>query len=365
MIDDVERHESPNHPIEPRAATSSGPGDAAEPYRAASTATPTSDGFRGDGARHAPRQDEPFEIGLVALGPVRGDRKMREHALVLQSMGVGHAVRPTQAGYFLLVPEADEPRARASIDRYEEENRDWPPRPRRERPGFAGAPLAPLLFLAVAAFFVLATGPVASGSRWFQHGTAVSDLVIGREPWRAVTALTLHADSVHILGNVISGGVFASAVDRRLGPGLSALAVLASGAAGNAANALWHHAIGEGGHASIGASTAVFGAVGLLAATQLVLDRSQAPRGRRWIEVVAPVVGGAALLGSLGASPQSDLGAHLFGFLAGIVIGLPIALGVRWRRGGPVARGPRWWTQASAAAIAVGLVVGAWQLAAR
>ena len=297
---------------------------------------------------------------------MHGERKTREHALVLQSMGVWHTARPTYAGYFLLVREADEARARASIERYEEENRDWPPRPRRERPSFVGTPLAPILFVALAAFFLVATGPVASGSRWFQHGTAVSDLVIGRQPWRAVTALTLHADSVHILGNVISGAVFASAVDRRLGPGLSALAVLASGVAGNAANALWHHAIGEGGHGSIGASTAVFGAVGLLAATQLVLDRSHAPKGRRWLEVVAPLVGGAALLGSLGASPSSDLGAHLFGFLAGVVIGVPVALGIRWRRGGAqTPKAPRWWTQASAAALAVGVVVGSWVLAVR
>jgi membrane associated rhomboid family serine protease len=321
---------------------------------------------RADDARYEAETGEALDAGLSAIGPLVGERKTREHALVLQSMGLWHAVRPTYAGAFLLVREADAARARASITRYDEENRDWPPRPRRERPSFVGTPLAPMLFVALAAFFLLATGPVASGSRWFQHGTAVSDLVIGRQPWRAVTALTLHADSVHILGNVISGAVFASAVDRRLGPGLSALAVLASGFAGNAANALWHHAIGEGGHASIGASTAVFGAVGLLAATQLVLDRTHAPRQRKWTEIVAPLVGGAALLGSLGASPSSDLGAHLFGFLAGIVIGLPIAVGVRWRRGsGPTPKAPRWWTQASAAAIAVGTVLGCWVLALR
>ena len=33
------------------------------------------------------------------------------------------------------------------------------------------------------------------------------------------TALTLHADAVHVLGNAISGAVFGSAVNRRLGPG--------------------------------------------------------------------------------------------------------------------------------------------------
>lgn len=301
------------------------------------------------------------ELGLSALGPLSSERKGREWSLVLQSMGVWHALRSSYGGWFVLVHDADRARASAAIERYEEENRDWPPRETRERPRFAGTPLAPFLFIALAVFFMAATGPAAAGSRWFQHGTAVSDLVVGSQPWRAVTALTLHADSVHVIGNVISGAIFASAVDRRLGPGVSALAVLVAGAAGNAANAAWHHAIGEGFHGSIGASTAVFGAVGLLAASQLVLDRSHAPRGRRWLEIVAPIAGGAALLGALGASPQADLGAHLFGFLAGLVLGLPLALFARRKR----AAGTRWWAQAGSAALAVGLVVGAWQLAMR
>lgn len=323
----------------------------------------------GSGLTETGRMLEPadlfVEAGFAAIGPVHGERRAREYALVLQSMGMGHAVQPTDGGVVLVVREADEARARASIERYDEENLDWPPRVQREKPRFSGTPLTPILFVALAAFFLVATGPVASGSRWFQHGTAVSDLVVGGQPWRAITALTLHADPVHVLGNVLSGAVFVSATDRRLGPGVSALAVLASGAAGNAANAIWHHAIGEGFHASIGASTAVFGAIGLLAATQLVLNRTHTPRGLRWLDVVAPVIGGAALLGALGASPQADLGAHLFGFLAGLLIGLPIALLIRHQQRRANPHGPRWWAQSGAGALTVGLVVGAWQLAMR
>src|SRR5262249_24543175 len=154
------------------------------------------------------------------------------------------------------------------------------------------------------------TGPVAGGSRWFQHGASISNLVLSKQPWRAVTALTLHADSVHVMGNVISGAIFASAVGRRLGPGGGPLAVLGAGIAGNVANALFHHYTGDGGHGSIGASTAVFGAVGILAATQLVVDRRRTSGPRRVLDVLSPVVGGLALLGALGASPNSDLGAH-------------------------------------------------------
>ena len=65
-----------------------------------------------------------------------------------------------------------------------------------------------LACLSVCSFFLFFTGPVARYSGWFQRGTAVTGLVLSSEPWRAVTALTLHADTSHVLGNAISGTVF-------------------------------------------------------------------------------------------------------------------------------------------------------------
>lgn len=299
--------------------------------------------------------------GFTAIGPIATERKTRDWSLVLQSIDVWHVVHRTFAGWILLVRNQDYDRASTSIDRYEAENRDWPPRRARERPRHEGTKLAPFIFLALAAFFVI-TGPVSAGSRWFHRGTSVADLVLTSEPWRAVTALTLHADSAHVLGNVISGTIFASAVCSRLGPGGGSLAVLASGVLGNVANALYHHARGGGGHASIGASTAVFGAVGLLAATQIAVDRqSSSGAPRSWMETAAPIVGGLSLLGALGASPTSDLGAHLFGLLAGVLLGLPAALYLR-RRAIP---GSRFWVQPLLGALALGVVVGSWQLAMR
>jgi membrane associated rhomboid family serine protease len=298
--------------------------------------------------------------GFTAIGPIASERKTRDWSLVLQSIEIWHVVHRTFAGFILLVRNQDYDRARSSIDRYEVENRDWPPRREKERPRHEGARFAPFIFLAIAAFF-LVTGPVSAGSRWFQRGTSVADLVLASEPWRAVTALTLHADSGHVLGNVISGTIFASAVCSRLGPGGGSLAILASGVLGNVANALWYHSRG-GGHASIGASTAVFGAVGLLAATQLAVDRQSSPRASRsWVETAGPIVGGLALLGALGASPTSDLGAHLFGFLAGVLFGVPAALYLR-RHAVP---GKRFWVQPLLGALALGVVIGSWQLAMR
>jgi membrane associated rhomboid family serine protease len=117
--------------------------------------------------------------------------------------------------------------------------------------------------------------------------------------------------------------------------------------------ALWYRT----GHLSIGASTAVFGAVGILAATQLTLDKTAGPRP--WLERAAPVVGGLALLGMLGASPHSDLLAHLFGLFAGILVGLVAGRVMhRSQRSSP-------WVQIGCALLTVGIVLGSWGLAFR
>lgn len=313
-----------------------------------------SDAPGGEGEDHRP--------GLTAIGPVMPERKIREWALVLQSSELWHVVQYTPAGWVLLVRDEDYDTAATSIDRYEAENRDWPPRRPRERPRHPPSIVAGVAFAALALFFFLVTGPASGGGRLFQRGTSVADLVVGPEPWRAITALTLHADSAHVIGNVISGTVFASAVQRRLGPGGTALAVVASGAIGNLANALWHKSLGHH-HASIGASTAVFGAIGLLAATQLMLDRAHdkdSGEKRHLLQLVAPLVGGLALLGALGASPRADLGAHAFGLLSGAVIGLVAGLSLRKH---PARSRPL--VQVAMGAVATGIVLGAWQLALR
>ena len=304
---------------------------------------------------------DPF-AGLTAIGPTT-ERKAREWSLVLQSSETWHTVRWTASGFIVLVRDADYESAATSIDRYEAENRDFPPRKTKEQSRFAPSMTAPLIFLALAAFF-LVTGPVAKYSAFFQRGTAVTSLVLSSEPWRAVTALTLHADTAHILGNAISGTVFASAVHRRLGPGGGSLAILASGIAGNVANAFYHQAIGQSDHRSIGASTAIFGAIGILAATQLFLNRRKDSGERGILAWGGPIVGGLALLGMLGAGgAMTDLGAHLFGLLGGGVIGAIAGLILRDKLG--TRQKPTtfaFWQEIALGAAAAGVLVGSWLL---
>jgi membrane associated rhomboid family serine protease len=71
-------------------------------------------------------------------------------------------------------------------------------------------------------------------------------------------------------------------------------------------------------HLSVGASTAIFGALGILCAIQMV---GALRTGRGWKQVAMIIGAGVALLAFLGAGARSDIGAHLFGWITGLLFG--------------------------------------------
>jgi rhomboid protease GluP len=318
-------------------------------------AAPVASFFGSDRTPDTNRCDDGTGVppGFGLLGPTPHLRKAQEWLFVLQSVGLDGSVRQVQGGsWAILVQEHNHARALETLRTYEAENRDWPPAVKKDRPVYARTPYAPAIFGALALFF-LVTGPAAAGGRFFSWGTADTDQMMHGAWWQAVTALTLHSDAGHVLGNAISGTVFLTAVHRRLGAGLGTLVVLAAGAAGNALNALWHHVD----HRSIGASTAVFAAIGVLAATQLLINRGSTRSSR--FSIWGPIVGGLTLLGTLGAvGGRTDLHAHGFGFLAGVVLGLIAAFPLR-KREAPL----HWGLQASFGALSALTVAGAWAAA--
>ena len=126
----------------------------------------------------------------------------------------------------------------------------------------------------------------------------------------SLTALTLHADGSHLLNNLVFGAL---RVPSRRGAGHGAGVAQHSGGGcrGEGINA-WLH---PRGHISIGASTGVFSALGLLVALQWKrYDPLRQHRLRRW----APPVIGAILLGYLGTSgARTDVLAHVCGIVSG------------------------------------------------
>ncbi len=295
-----------------------------------------------------------MEPAIRHIGPVPKS-KLGEWSLVLRSQEIGHGLSAQPDGFYVTVHDRDADRSVDAIRAYEEENEDFrPPPPVRERLPFRSTLAAPMLAAAIAVFS-LVTGPAALRSAWFTAGTADNVRILHGEVYRTVTALTLHADAAHVLGNAIAGTVFLGFLFRRLGVGRGIFLTVVAGALANWANAALHILLHQA-HRSIGASTAVFAAVGLLAATQLTFNHHTGVR--RWTDRVGPLVGGVALLGMLGSSAQSDLWAHLLGLAVGMVVGVAVLLPKRART--PL--GPR--GQQLLGGLSFALVIASWVVAA-
>jgi len=270
-----------------------------------------------------------------------------EWALVLTAAGIPNAVEPTAAGWAVLAAPDDLARAQAVLAAYDDERRGEAPRTAaapEPYPWMSGVALGLLLL-----WLFSLTGTPASGSSWFERGAAAAGRIVAGELWRAVTALTLHADAVHVAGNALAAAVLLPPLVPRFGAGGALLLLLLAGALGNVLAALTH----DPRHVAVGASTAIFGAVGVLVAVRLVTGDEATSARKRW---TAPVAG-VLLLVTLGAARGADLTAHAFGFVAGAALGLAAALAAR-RRPRPAVQ----WTLGAIAAIVLAVC---WRLALR
>ena len=139
---------------------------------------------------------------------------------------------------------------------------------------------------------------------------------------RALTGLMLHGDVVHLVSNVLAGMGFAFFVARFFGAAAGWFLILLSGALGNALNAWVYY---PEAHYSIGASTAVFGALGLLTGIGLWVSLSEAKQAWSVPPWFMPVFGGVTLLGLIGVGDGLglvDVSAHISGFLCGMLLGM-------------------------------------------
>jgi rhomboid protease GluP len=268
------------------------------------------------------------------------------YALVLRARGIEAVIDRDAGGFTLRVAPEDAGRAEDELNAYDSENRAQPTR-------IKGSSLAPpnidilLVYWAVLLFFFAAARRDAFSVPWLEIGSAQMGLIRAGQWWRTVTALFLHASGTHLLSNLVFGTAFLLLLSQVLGPGMTALAVLAAGAAGNALNALVRPAVDT----SIGASTAIFAAVGLLAALrQNWRPGHMSSSLRDWV----PLAGGVMLLALLGFSEgQTDILAHVFGFVSGVCAGsLLVWLDRNWPEDRPA--------QAKSALAAGGIVVFAW-----
>ena len=257
------------------------------------------------------------------------------------------------AVFELWVAPEDEGRARSALEKQARDEAEGPIEP-PAAPDRGPSTIGVLMAVALLAFFWV-TGERGGADRggWFRAGEAVAEKIMAGQWWRATTALTLHADLAHVVGNGIAGVIFVGALGRWLGGGLAAALIVSVGTLGNLVVAFYH----QSAHNSVGASTATFGALGLLGGLQFhrwfsgQRTLSAYFRRRRALTIVAACLG---LFAMLGVGEKADVGAHLAGLALGVGTGIAVGpLGVR---------GVKWLGQGVLTAMTIAFVSVAWRL---
>lgn len=273
--------------------------------------------------------------------------KAREIALVLEAQDLPGRLERHGLQWIVFVPISHLEAARVEVSAWARENARPAGGERRLRILGSGWPGVLGWLVTLIAVSIFSTRHLL-GADWYALGSADAAAIVAGEYWRALTALMLHADTVHLLGNLTFGSFFGYYAGKYLGEGFGWLLVLLGGVLGNLINAWVQSPL----HRSVGASTAVFAALGLLAAYRW---RHGFDPDTPWRVRVAPLYAAVALLAFTGTAGEStDLGAHLFGFLAGLLLGLTATKFAE-------RLGPR--TQWALASVCIGACVGAWWLA--
>lgn len=302
------------------------------------------------------------ELSLPDAAPVRhvlvhGSRKdeILDYSLVLASQGLKHWMEFDGAEWKLTIDGPEARIAQDLIEIYRSENRGYQDEPPEIRD--LDLLISPLLFLAVpvACYFLVGLSPWANW--WYSRGSADAALILQGQWWRCLTAATLHADAMHFLSNLVSGYFILNLLQHRMGVGTVMVLATAGAALTNGLVAL---ASGIP-HVSIGYSSVVFCALGLLAAVEtLNLPKrsgksvGQGPGGLRRL---TPLISAFFVAVLVGLGENADVKAHFYGFGIGAVLGLSSYFFPRkWKR-------PAW--QAASVFSVYAAYAAAWFLALR
>lgn len=251
---------------------------------------------------------------MVAIFKYLSEEQAQTYGLVLASASIRHHLSKSWLGWTVWVNDTDTDASLDILEQYIEDNHDGDRSDaltyysdRMRGYGVWGALVLLTIHIAIyrthnSALFIHALG-------------ASSSSILQGDLFRSATALLIHASHLHLAGNMVGIAIFGSALCSLTGWGTGWLLITLTGIFGNLLNALLQGA----GHLSVGASTAVFGAIGILATLQFIKKIRQPGNGFR---ALLPLGGGLALLAMLGSGPHTDLMAHLFGFLSGGAIGV-------------------------------------------
>jgi membrane associated rhomboid family serine protease len=267
-----------------------------------------------------------------------------ERAFMLFAVGIGSALAKEGGAYVLLVDEHEAPAALEHLRRYEIERLNRPRAPPPPPALHGNAWVGSLAYAAV----LVGVALMISNGLWRLDAFEVGELDAGRvqegQWWRVWTALTLHLDAAHLAANTAAGIWFGYLASRLMGVGNAWLLVVLGAGLAN-----WIEAIlTSASHRSVGASTAVFTALGLLSVYSW---RTQVSYPQRWALRWGPLIAGVALLAWTGTGGESldepgtgagqsvDVAAHALGFVVGALAAVSAQ-----RMAGVLHRVPQWLT---------------------
>lgn len=275
------------------------------------------------------RQSPPSEGGMVPLALFDSLKEAQEYALVVLAMNLDCLITAEEGAFVIHVEEPFTVAVRDEFRLYEEEQRNV--RPVEALPVFGSG--IELLFMWVVLLFFCYTMQLERPGFTDTYLNSSVGVVQNGELYRPLTALFLHGSMEHLLGNILYGSIFCLLVANSLGPWMGWSLVFASGTLGNLTNAVLHQ---NSVFLSLGASTATFGALGILVGVGLYqawLVRSV----RSGIRVLVPLAIGVMFFSMFGIGtpdPEAptDIMAHVLGLLFGVLLGYPFAM-LRHKRG--------------------------------
>lgn len=272
---------------------------------------------------NSPEENHPLEARLRSLSSID---QLNTCSLILSALGISHRIQPISDHHFeIFVSVSDLQAAADELQRYEEENRNWPPSLSYDSYAPIFRAMAPIV-VALLVYIYGLSGEWSRESIWFAQGAGDSAAILSsNQYYRLITALTLHADIVHLLGNCFLGCFLLHFLLLATGNGIGLFSVLVSSTLANLINVIVHGP----GHHFVGFSTAVFVVIGMLCTIRFADNSKQS-----MFPIFMPIMAGFALLALLGSSGErTDLGAHLFGLLCGLMTGNIVRLKqfAKWR----------------------------------
>ena len=251
---------------------------------------------------------------LIEIFFSTGLAECEQQTLTLSAVGIHSWTIERDGGFAVLVRPESFDLAYKHLSEVARESlpaQDPAPMPISHPNAWAGSVLYAIVLMGVA----YAAGIDLFGVDWLDAGSLNGTVPQTHEWWRVITALTLHTDVAHLVGNLVFGIVLGYFAALAVGGGVAWAGILLGAAMGNGLDAWWM----PESHSSIGASTAVFAALGLLSAYAW---RRESATNLRRVKRWAPLVAGIMLLGLTGVGGErTDIVAHVTGFASGGVLG--------------------------------------------